>query len=254
MSPEIAFFAAAIPAVLLTGLSKGGFGGGISMLGTPLLALAVDPVKAAAIMLPVLLLMDAIGLVSWRGHVRWSIVRSMMPGAFAGLGLGWATAATVPEPAIRMLVGIIAILFAVNQAMAEWLKRDPRPEAMAPASFWGALSGYTSFVSHAGGPPYQAYTLPLQIDKLDYAGTSVMFFAIINAAKVIPYLALGQFSPDNLWSSLQLAPVAVAGVLLGVWAVRRVSQPLFYRVTYAAMVIVGAKLVADGAAALRLFG
>lgn len=250
MSPELFFYLVAIPAVIVTGLSKGGLGGGISMLGTPMLALAVDPVRAAAIMLPVLLLMDAIGLVSYRGHVRWSIVTTMMPGAFAGLALGWATAATVPEPAIRIVVGLIAIVFALNQIHAEWRKLGNKPESLGGASFWGLLSGYTSFVSHAGGPPYQAYTLPLGIEKMQYAGTSIVFFAIINAAKVVPYLMLGQFSSENLITSAKLAPVAVIGVLLGVWIVRRVSQTLFYRVTYAAMILIGTKLVWDGAAAL----
>lgn len=250
MTPETAFFVFAIPAVILTGLSKGGFGGGIGMLGTPLMALAVDPLTAAAIMLPVLLMMDAIGLVSYRGNVRWSVIRSMLPGALAGIALGWATAAAIPEAAIRALVGVIAIAFALNQIVADWRKRDARQENLARATMWGAVSGYTSFVSHAGGPPFQAYTLPLRIEKLQYAGTSVVYFAIVNTAKVAPYLALGQFSTKNLSASLTLMPVAVVGVLLGVWAVRRVSQTLFYRVTYAVMLVVGAKLLFDGAAAL----
>jgi uncharacterized membrane protein YfcA len=249
-----AFYWIAIPAVLITGLSKGGIGGGISMLGTPMLALAVAPVTAAAIMLPVLLVMDAVGLLSYRGAVKWSVVRSLMPGALSGIGLGWATAAFTDPDILRVLLGVIAIVFAVNQAFADWMKRQPRRENAVAATIWGVAAGYSSFVSHAGGPPYQAYTVPLKIDKVLYAGTTVVFFAIINAVKVVPYLALGQFNASNLGLSLTLLPVAVIGVMLGVWAVRRVSQEVFYKITYAAMFLIGGKLIWDGTTALLSAG
>ncbi len=250
MQSELFFFAVAIPAVILTGLSKGGFGGGIGILGTPLIALAVSPVTAAAILLPVLLLMDAIGLYSWRGHVRWSIIWQMMPGALAGTALGWATAATVPDGAVRILVGAIAIIFALVQAFADWKKLQPTSESLAKASFWGALAGYTSFVAHAGGPAFQAYALALQIDKLKFAGTAAVFFAMVNVAKVLPYLALGQFTNENLLRSIGLMPFAAIGVLAGVWLVHRVSQQFFTSTTQLAMIVVGSKLVWDGFVAL----
>lgn len=246
MPADYWFYVIAIPAVVITGMSKGGFGGGVGMLGTPLLALAVDPVRAAAILLPVLVAMDLVGLLSYRGRVHWSIVRQMMPGAVFGTALGWATAAMVPDNAIRMLVGVIAIAFALNSFFAEWMKRAPKRESIAAATFWGTVAGYTSFVAHAGGPPYQVYTLPLKLDKVLFAGTTVVFFSILNAIKIVPYLMLGQFSGKNLSLSASLMPVAVAGVLLGVWLVRRVSQNVFYMVTYVTMLAVGAKLVWDG--------
>lgn len=248
MPADFWFYSIAIPAVIITGMSKGGFGGGVGMLGTPLLALAVDPVRAAAILLPVLVAMDLVGLISYRGKVHWSIVRQMMPGAIAGTGLGWATAAMVPDSAIRMLIGLIAIAFAVNSMFGEWMQRAPKRESIAGATFWGTVAGYTSFVAHAGGPPFQVYTLPLKLDRMLFAGTTVVFFSIINAMKLVPYLLLGQFSGENLTLSASLMPVAVAGVLLGVWLVRRVSQKTFYMVTYATMLVVGAKLVLDGMA------
>lgn len=250
MPAEYWFYLIAVPAVIITGMSKGGFGGGVGMLGTPLLTLAVDPVRAAAILLPVLVAMDIVGLLSYRGRVQWSIVRQMMPGAVAGTALGWATAALVPDNAIRTLVGVIAIAFAVNSFFAEWMRRAPKRESIAGATFWGTVTGYTSFVAHAGGPPFQVYTLPLKLDKVLFAGTTVVFFAILNAMKLVPYLMLGQFSTENLRLSATLMPVAVAGVLLGVWLVRRVSQKVFYMVTYVTMLAIGVKLVWDGLSAL----
>lgn len=250
MTPEYTFYLFAVPAVLISGMSKGGLGGAIGMLSTPLVALATDPLRAAAIMLPVLIVMDFISLYSWRRHVRWSILRSVLPGAFVGLALGWATAATVPEAAIRALVGFIAVIFALNQMFADWKRREAKPENLGRASFWGLVAGYTSFVSHAGGPPFQAYILPLKMDKLLFAGTSAVFFTVVNLAKVIPYFVLGQFKTDNLLLSAKLVPLAIFGVLLGVWAVRRVSQQSFYRITYAAMLVIGVKLIWDGLSAL----
>jgi uncharacterized protein len=244
------FFAVAIPAVIITGLSKGGFGGGVAMLGTPLLALVIPPVTAAAIMLPVLIVMDAIGLWNYRGLVKWSIIRTMLPGALAGIGIGWATAAYVPDSAIRIIVGLIAVIFAIAQIVADFRKRAAAPENTALGMIWGTVAGFTSFVAHAGGPPYQAYTLPMKLDKLLYAGTGVVFFAIVNAVKVGPYLVLGQFSRANLALSGKLLPVAILGVLAGIWMVRRVSQIVFYRITYGAMITVGTKLVYDGIAAI----
>ncbi|MEZ5871044.1 MAG: sulfite exporter TauE/SafE family protein [Nitratireductor sp.] len=250
MEIEPSFYLLAIPAVLITGLSKGGLGGGISMLGTPLMALAVSPVKAAAIMLPVLIFMDMIGLISYRGNVKWSIFRQMLPGAIAGIALGWATAAFVNDDMIRILVGAIAILFALNQIFADWKKYGARSENPVTASFWGIVTGYTSFVSHAGGPPFQAYAVPLKLEKVQFAGTGIVLFSVINAVKVAPYLALGQFSTENLHLSLTLLPVALVGVLAGVWLVRRVSQEVFYQITYLAMIVVGARLVYSGIIAL----
>ena len=250
MSQDLFFYALAIPAVIITGLGKGGFGAGMGMLSVPVMSLAVSPVRAAAILLPLLLLMDAFSLYFYRGKVKWSIVRMMMPGAIAGTMLGWASAAIVSADAIKLLVGIIAVVFALYQALGDYVKRDASRENIMLATLWGALAGYASFVSHAGGPPYQAYALPLKIDKLHFAGSAVMFFAMINTAKIIPYMALGQFSMENLFVSLTLVPIACIGVMAGVWLVNKASQSLFYTVTCIAMLVVGAKLIWDGALSL----
>jgi uncharacterized protein len=249
MSADHYFYAVAIAAVLITGLSKGGFGGGIGMLGTPIMALAIDPVRAAAILLPVLVAMDIVALFSYRARANWGIIRQMMPAALVGTALGFATAAFVPDDAIRVLVGVIAIIFALNQAFADWMKRPAARENAIGAAVWGTLTGYTSFIAHAGGPPYQVYTLPLKLDKVVYAGTAVMFFSILNAVKLVPYFLLGQFSSDNLSVSATLVPAAALGVLMGVWLVKRVSQGVFYTVTYVSMFAIGLKLVHDGLSA-----
>lgn len=247
------FYAAAIPAVILVGLSKGGFGGAMALLGMPLMALAVSPVQAAAILLPILVVMDIVTLWSWRSHKDATTLRIMVPFALIGVGIGWVTAAWVTVPMIRLIVGILALWFVWQYLMQNVFAADrtakPAPMQHQPAKgmFWGTFSGFTSFVSHAGGPPYQMYTLPLRQDPKTYTGTSVRYFAVVNAAKLVPYFALGQFDTTNLSTSLVLAPLAPVATLAGAFIVRRMKPDIFYPFMYVMVFLAAVKLIWDGA-------
>ena len=248
------FYLAAIPAVILMGISKGGFAG-LSVLSTPLLALAISPVRAAAIMLPILIVQDAVSVWSYRHSFVRRTLALMLPGSMLGILLGWLLAARVSDALVGLVVGLIAVAF-VGLALARglgWLAaaRARRPSA-APAAFWGTVAGFTSFISHAGGPPFQVYALPLGLPTQVYVGTTTLFFAVTNFVKLAPYLALGQFSRDNLTLSTELFPLAIVSTLAGVWLVRRVSQAGFLRIIYALTFAVGCMLVWDGVAAVRL--
>lgn len=250
------FYAAAIPAVIMVGLSKGGFGGAMALLGVPLMALTISPVQAAAILLPILVVMDIISLWTWRSHKDTRTLVIMVPGALAGIAIGWITAAWVTVPMIRLIVGAVALWFVwrfVARSIAaartgnQQVARGHRP---ARGALWGALAGFTSFVSHAGGPPYQIYTLPLRQDPRIYTGTSVRFFAIINAIKLVPYFALGQFDTTNLSTSLVLAPLAPVATLAGAFIVRRMKPDIFYPFMYVMIFLAALKLIWDGAVPL----
>ena len=253
MMTDPIFYAVAIPAVIMVGLSKGGFGGAMALMGVPLMSLAVSPVQAAAILLPILIVMDIVTLWSWRSHKDAKTLIIMVPGALIGIGIGWVTAAWVTAPMIRLIVGVVAMWFvwryvAQNIAAARSGGLQPahghRP---VQGMFWGALAGFTSFVSHAGGPPYQIYTLPLRQDPKTYTGTSVRFFAIINAIKLVPYFALGQFDATNLSTSLALAPLAPVATLTGAFIVRRMKPDIFYPFMYVMVFLAALKLIWDGA-------
>jgi len=241
------FYAAAVPAVVLVGLSKGGLGGAMALIGVPLMALVVPPVQAAAILLPILIVMDIVSLWAWRGARDPVTLKLMLPGAMAGIGIGWALAAMVTSGAVRLIVGVVAVAF-----FARWAWQELRSDDSAAvhgglrASFWGVVTGFASFVAHAGGPPYQVYALPLRQAPSIYVGTSVIFFAIVNAVKLVPYFALGQFDGTNLAASAVLMPVAPLATLAGAWIVRRMKPEIFYPFMYAMILIVGAKLVWDG--------
>lgn len=242
------FYAAAIPAVIFVGLSKGGLGGAMALIGVPLMALVISPVKAAAIMLPILIIMDIVSLWTWRGTYDVRTLKIMLPAGIVGIGIGWLTAAWVTVPQVRLLVGLIALLFAADYVRLRLRAKppEPKPHNRAKGSIWGTLAGFTSFVSHAGGPPYQVYTLPLGQDPKVFVGTSVIFFAVINAIKLVPYFALGQFDSANLMTSLVLMPIAPIATITGAWIVKHMNRTVFYPFMYTMVFIVGLKLVYDG--------
>lgn len=242
------FYATAIPAVLLVGLSKGGFGGAVGFVGVPLMALTMPPVQAAAILLPILCLMDVAAVWTWRGVYDRRMLIDMLPGSIAGIGLGWLTAALVTQDMVRLIVGAVAIVFVLRWLYL--LLRHGADHAAQPnriaAAFWGAVAGFTSFVAHVGGPPFQVYALPIRLDPKVLSGTSTLFFAITNAIKLVPYFALGQFDTTNLSASLALAPLAPLATLAGAFLVRRMKPEVFYPFTYATVGLVALKLLWDG--------
>ena len=243
-------FAAAALAAILVGFSKGGMAG-VGVLGVPVMALVMSPVQAAGILLPILIASDAISLWTWWGSWDRRTLALMLPGAVLGIGIGWLTAAFVSDDAVRLIVGIIALLFVLRWMMAGREQRTAtRPHNPPAAGFWGTLAGYTSFVAHAGAVPYQVYTMPLNLDPKILTGTSVIFFAIVNVLKLIPYFALGQFDGTNLTTSAILTPLAIVGTLGGAMLIKRMSPAVFYPLTYGLILLVSVKLIWDGIAGL----
>ena len=246
-TPE--FWAVAVIAALLVGLSKGG----LPMLGSlavPVMALTISPVVAAGLLLPVFVISDMFGLWAWRGSFSRRVLWIVIPGAIFGIGIGWATASYVPEAAVRLLIGVIGLVFAANALLRHASEGAPRKARVAPGLFWGTLTGFTSFVSHSGAPPWQVYTLPLRMEKTIFAGTSTIAFAIINAVKLVPYYALGQLGTGNLKLAMLLTIPAVIGVMLGVKLTRLLPEKLFFRIVIWALLAISLKLIFDATCAL----
>lgn len=249
------FYPVAIAGILLTGIAKGGFGGGAAGIGVPLMSMFIAPPTAAAIMLPILCAMDLFGVHAWRG--RWSRAHLgvLVPGALAGIALGGLAFGAMSVNAIRVVVGAIAVLFALNrwfrlsERLAARLARATAPPGRVAGTFWGAVSGFTSTLAHAGGPPFVIYLLPHRPDKTTFVATSVVFFLIVNYAKLVPYAMLGQLNAANLATSLLFAPLAPIGIRLGVWLHRRLPEAVFYQVTYVLLFASGGKLLRDALSA-----
>ncbi|TLP43001.1 sulfite exporter TauE/SafE family protein [Cohaesibacter sp. CAU 1516] len=250
MIADPTFYYLAVPAILITGIAKGGFCSPLGMLSVPIAALVIDPVTAAAIMLPILVSMDLIGLVVYRGKANRHILTHMLPFAICGVGLGWLLADKMNEEVIRLALGLVALGFVLNYFFLARRPKDGKPGGTVSAAIWGTLTGFTSFIAHAGNPPYQIYALPMRLPPIQFAATMVYFFAITNLVKLIPYFALGQFSRENLTTTLTLLPLAPIGVGIGVLLVRALDQNLFYKLAYGAMLLVSIKLCYDGVLSL----
>ncbi len=241
------FYAVAVPAVLLIGLSKSGFAAGFGSAATPVLALVAGGPQAAAIMLPLLIAMDATGLQQMWKDRDPALVRQLVPWGLLGIAIGTLGFGLLSARAISGLLGAMTLAFLLQR----WLWRPPtdsRPPRAWVRRGGSATSGCTSFVAQAGGPPLMAYVLPLRLEPRVAASTMAVFFAAINLSKLLPYGLLGLLDTRNLATSALLLPLAPLGVWAGVWLVRRVHPTWFYRLAYAGMAVMGLKLLWDGLA------
>jgi uncharacterized protein len=244
------FWMAAFVSVTLVGLSKGGFSG-LGALATPTMALAISPVAAAAILLPILIVQDIVSVWNFRHSWDKWIVAWMLPGALGGVGLGWVFAEILPASAVMAALGLITLGFGLWRL---WIERRGRIVTASNSPGWvgmlfGAVTGFTSQVAHAGGPPFQMWVTPRRLPHLRYVGTSAVLFAFINWAKIPAYAALGEFTVENMTASALLVPLAIASTFAGVWVIRRIDPARFYTVIYVLMVLLGARLLWQGIAA-----
>ncbi len=243
MITDPSFYAVAIPAVLLFGLSKSGFLSGFGSLATPLLALTMPAPQAAAVMLPLLLVMDATGVQKlWRECDR-AMLKLLLPAALVGTVLGFLLFRYLSTQAVAGVLGLLTLLFLAQRRMGLALQH------VQNTRWWGRLlgmvSGFTSFVAHAGGPPMMAYVLPLKLPPITVTATMAVLFAGINLSKWVPYAALGLFDAQHLATSAVLIPLAPLGVWAGIWLTRRVDAKHFYWLAELGMLVTGIKLLFD---------
>lgn len=243
MIVDLWFWAVAVPAVTLTGISKGGLGGGAAV-STPLLALVIPPAQAAAIMLPVLCVMDLAGLRMYSGSWDRRIMRIIVPAGILGCVIGAFTFRLIEDAWLRIMLGVIALGFLAWTVYPR--KHLPAKPGDAAGWFWGTLSGFTSFVAHAGSPPVMVYLVPQRLDKAVFVATTLVFFTAMNYAKILPYLWLGLLDTRVLSTSALLVPVGIVGTYIGMWLQRRIDARLFYRIIYTLLLVTGTKLLYDG--------
>jgi uncharacterized membrane protein YfcA len=239
------FYAVAVPAVLMLGVSKSGFGAGFGSLAVPLLALAVTVPQAAAILMPVLLLMDLLGIAAFRRDFDRSLLWFLIPFGLVGTVVGTLLFRVLPAHTVAGIVGVFTLLFLAQRLLFPPRSDDPPPSKTAGAVLT-AIGGFTSFIAHAGGPPVNAYVIPLRLTPVVYTATLAYFFFVVNLSKWIPYAWLGLLDWRNMATSLVLLPLAPVGVGLGVWIARRIDAVWFYRFVYLGMLLTGLKLSWDG--------
>ena len=238
------FYVASTIAVLIVGIAKGGLGGGIGIVAVPLMSMVISPLQAAAILLPLLMAMDALALRAYWRQWNWRYLQVLIPAALGGTVIGFVTAQYISVTGLRALVGIVAFAYALQYF---W----PRPPhqvntpSQRSAMFWGAPAGFTSFSIHAGGPPLQAYLLQQRMDRTTFQATGVLFFFVVNWSKVLPYAWLGQWSADTLLTSLVLLPIAPIGVSLGRRLHQQINDKVFFAAIHASLFLIGIKLLYD---------
>lgn len=246
------FYAVAIPAVLLFGISKGGFGGGLGTAAVPLMALVISPIQAAAILLPILCVMDLVAVWKFRSKWIWPELKILLPASLIGIAVGTFLFEYMSAAVVKLIVGLVAISFTLhhwaNQRISPGEKQDYFPRSYG--FIGGSVAGFTSFVAHSGGPPISMYLLRRPLDRTDFAATTILFFAVVNYVKLIPYGWLGQLTADNLATSAVLVVLAPVGVLTGAWLHARVSDRFFFLLVHLLLFAVGMKLVYDGGSAL----
>ena len=239
------FYAAAIPAVLLMGMSKSGFGAGFGSLAVPLMALVITVPQAAAIMMPLLFVMDIQGIAAFRKDFDKRLLKFLIPCGLVGTLIGTLLFKLISVQLVSGIVGVITLLF-----LAQRLLFPPSKDAPPPPRWLGAIltatSGFTSFVAHAGGPPFNAYMIAQRLSPIVFTATAAYFFFFINLSKWIPYAWLGLLDLRNFATSLVLLPFAPLGVWIGVRIARKIQPTLFYRIVYVGMFLTGCKLVWDG--------
>jgi uncharacterized membrane protein YfcA len=242
---DAGFYAVAIPAVLLLGVSKSGFGAGFGSLAVPLMALSVTVPQAAAILMPVLFVMDVLGLHAWRRHFDWPLIRFLLPFGLLGTVVGTLLFKLLDPQLVAGVVGVFTLAF-----LAQRLVFPPKADSPAPPKWLGALltttAGFTSFIAHAGGPPVNAYVVPMRLPPPVYTASMAVFFFAINLSKWIPYAWLGLLDMRNMATSVTLLPLAPVGVVIGVKLAHRIQPVMFYRLVYLGMLLTGLKLVWDG--------
>lgn len=232
----------------LVGLSKGGLPS-VGGLSVPLLALVISPVTAAALLLPIFVASDMVGLYLYRHSYSARNLQILIPASLVGIAIGWAFSSHLSSAFIGLLVGIIGVVFCLNAWFGGRFRSQNARASVSAGMFWGSIAGLTSFVSHSGAPPFQMYVLPQKLEKMTYAGTATILFAIINAAKLIPYWQLQQFSNFDTKLVMWLAPAAIIGTVAGKKLTKILPDGIFFRVIQITLFALSCKLIADYAVA-----
>jgi len=234
----------AILAAWVIGFSKGGLAN-FGALAVPLMSLSMPTMQAAALTLPLLILSDVIAIYIYRQSFSRRNLAILIPAGIAGCAAGWAAATAISESWMKLFIGLIGFMFCLYMFLRP-ANTPARPADVPRGVFWGFLSGLTSFISHTGGPPYQVYTLPQKMTPIVFAGTTTLFFSVINLSKIVPYIMLGELHANSFQFALLLMPVALVGVLCGWKAIRLLPPKAFFRIVQWALFVISIKLMYDG--------
>lgn len=238
---ELPFLIACL-AALCVGLAKGGLST-IGMLAVPIISLVISPIKGAALLLPIYILSDLVGVWIYRRTFSARNLQILIPAGLLGVLVGWATASIISDRVVSMLIGCLGIGFCLYAWLWKIHQSTPTVPTVGRGVLWGSLAGFTSFISHAGSPPYQIYVIPQRLEKMVFAGTTTLVFAAINWAKLVPYIELHPYTPADLQLALWLVPVALTGTYLGAFLTKRIADAWFSRFVQLGLFLISINLI-----------
>ena len=238
------FYAMAVPSVILIGLSKGGLTG-LGVLAVPLMAIVASPMQAAAVLMPILLILDLVAVWTYRKSFDKITLIITIPSSIIGIIIGAVLVSQVNPDWIRVIIGFIAISFTISHWRTA-KDRGSKGHSIFRGTVWGSITGFTSFVTLTGAPPYQMYLLPLKLEQRTYAGTFMIFFWMNNILKIIPFMMLGEMTRSTVTTSMILFPISLIFTFLGIWIVRKLPTKIFYEIIYILLFLVSIKLIYDG--------
>ena len=246
MQNDLLFWLLAILAAIFVGLGKGGLPV-VAVLGVPTLSLVMPTIAAASLLLPVYIVSDIFALHAYRRDYDRAVLKISFVGMTIGVFIGWVTAHLLIEWVVTFLIGTIGATFSVNLL---W-KRNAGTQSFEPLShtkgyFWCTVAGFTSFISHNGGPPWQIFTLALRLPKTVFVGSSVIAFSYCNAIKLIPYYFLGQLGIESFKLAAVLMIPAAVFVYVGMITVKHIPEKLFFNIIAYALFFISIKLIWDG--------
>lgn len=238
----IGFWAVAVAASVAVGLSKGGLPV-VAMMSVPILSLVMPPLQAAGLLLPIYMVSDWFGVWAYRRAFDLRVLKIMFPATAIGIGIGWATASLISEAMVGGVIGLLGTTFAASRLLGWGAAAAAKEARVAPGVFWGTVAGFTSFVSHAGGPPYQVYALPLRMPKAVFAGTSTILFTWVNTVKLPAYWSVGILSFDSLHIAVWLFLPATLAVFAGVRLVKWLPEKLFFKLVLWALLLLSLRML-----------
>ncbi|MEM7624810.1 MAG: sulfite exporter TauE/SafE family protein [Planctomycetota bacterium] len=259
-TPAAVALSALALAVLITGVAKSGFGGGVGILAVPLVAVALDAAVAVGVMLPILIAADMVAVLQHRRdrsgfHLKWSLAGGVV-GILLGSMLLWgftqgdaeaAQRGDSLKTALNLTVGGVCVLLVALQVYRMAGGRVPGiPRHRGAGLSAGGVAGFVSTLAHAAGPVMTVYILDQGLEKRRVVGTLVLFFFVLNLLKLPTFVGLGLITLQTLGASIILIPLVPLGSLLGLWLNRVIPEKPFTLVMYIGAGAAGVWLVAKG--------
>jgi len=254
MPTDPLFYVVGLGAIFLVALGRGTFGGGFAVIGVPLLALVVDPITATAMMAPIASASDPFALWAYPPR-HWSKpdLTWLVPGMFVGLALGAIFFVRVDPRLVALAIAIITLWFCLRWFLGgrRAFDRPGLPVQPAKALICATVSGFTTFVAHAGNPPLAYYLLPRGLHKTVYVSTLIAVFLASNTIKLLIYVWLFRDRPVIFLMALALMPALPLGTWVGRRLHDRLDERTLYLALYSLMALAGLKLLVDSVVKLE---